>query len=263
MEKMTAEAIRAGLRTSLLGREIIYAQTVGSTNDIAKQAARKGTPEGLVVIAEEQTSGRGRLGRPWLAPAGTCLLVSLLLCPSLLPSELFLVTALCSSGAAAAIEMVSGLACSLKWPNDLLIQGKKVGGILSEVELEDDKVAAVIVGLGLNVNFEVRAYPEIATTAISLAQALGRPVSRVALLQDLLFQIEGRYLALREGRWKDLYDEWCSRLMMLHKWVTVRQGEGTLFGYVEDVAIDGTLLLRVNEQLMRIMVGDVSLQESS
>lgn len=256
-------AIADALRTARFGRHLHYFETAGSTNDIARELARSGAPEGTLVLAEEQTRGRGRLGRSWLAPARSCLLLSLVARPALSVDEAFRLTMLCSVAAAAAVESETGLRPEIKWPNDLLLGGKKLAGLLSEASALGGRLEYAVVGIGLNVNFDPLAFPEIAPTATSLRSALGRPVSRLGLLRELLAEIEGRYSQLFATPSAEdvLWSEWRRRLGTLGQQVVVTEGERRERGLAVEVARDGSLLLRRDDgSEVAIAVGDVTLR---
>jgi BirA family biotin operon repressor/biotin-[acetyl-CoA-carboxylase] ligase len=159
-----------------------------------------------------------------------------------------------------SIEAVTGLKTQIKWPNDILINGKKVCGILVESDVQRNKLTYAIIGIGINVNFQASDFPEIASFATSLADELGRQVSRVDIIRSLLMEVERLYLPLNT---EFIYREWRERLVTLGKKVQVRWGETVVEGIAESVAQDGSLLLRhSNGSLTRIVGGDVSLRES-
>jgi len=220
-----------------------------------------GSQEGIVVLADEQVSGRGRRGRRWLAPPGTCLLFSLLLRPPLAPHQCPRLTMASSLALAESIESHTGLAIGLKWPNDLLIQDRKAGGILTELSIEGARLAYAIVGIGLNVNLDFTV-PEVAflgEQATSLSRELGAPVAREPLLSCILNRLEARYLALCEG-WLP-HREWKARLVTLHQQVVISSLGSKLEGWAEDVDHDGALLLRLGDgRIVRVLTGDVSLR---
>jgi len=260
-EKLCVPMIRSRLDTRLIGSGILYYPSVESTNDVARALAASGSEEGIVVLADEQVSGRGRRGRRWFAPAGTCLLFSLLLRPPLTPQQCARLTMACSLALAEGVEDETGLVIELKWPNDLLIEGRKVAGILTEVVTEGERVAYAIVGIGLNVNLDFTA-PDMAFLegqATSLSRELGAPVAREPLLASILNRLEVRYLALCDG-WLP-HQEWRARLVTLHQQVVVSGLGSKLEGRVEDVDHDGALLLRQKDgQIVRVLTGDVSLR---
>ena len=257
---LPAETIRSGLRTRFVGQTVYYWPAIGSTNDELKQLADEGAPEGTLAIADEQLAGRGRLGRTWVAPAGSSLLMSLLFRPVFLaPTQAQQLTMVCSLAAADAITDITSLQPGLKWPNDLFLDGKKLAGVLTELGFEGERLAWAVVGMGLNVDTDFSDWPDLADTAISLATALGQPVSRLQLLRSYLAGVEARYEALRAGH--SPHREWAARLVTLGQPVTVNAPDGAYRGIAEDVDEAGALLLRSPDgQMMRILAGDVTLQ---
>ncbi len=258
MEELTPEAIRRDLDTQFLGRNVVCYDRVGSTNAVSRQLAQKGAPEGTLVVAEEQTAGRGRRRRKWLAPAGSSLLLSFLLRPSLAPEELPLLLMASALAVAQAIEESTGLAVQLKWPNDIMLGGKKAGGILIETGLSgQDDVEYAVIGIGLNVNLDVATIPEIAATATSISAELGEETSRLRILRSLLQSMEREYLLLQGGR--SPVARWAARLSQLGQQVQVDTPWGREAGRLEGVDADGTLiLLRSDGSQARITVGDVT-----
>jgi BirA family biotin operon repressor/biotin-[acetyl-CoA-carboxylase] ligase len=264
VERLSVESIEKGRTTAFMGRKIIYYPSVGSTNDVAKELAAQGAPEGTLVITDEQTAGKGRLGRRWLAPPGTSLLMSLLFHSRFLASyQAQRLTMICSLAAAEAIEAVTGLTAAIKWPNDIVVQGKKVAGILTELGATGERLDYAVVGLGLNVNLNlgtVEAMRELAATATSLSQELGREVSRLALLWRILENVENRYQRLQAGELPR--DEWASRLVTLHNHVTVDTPQGVVEGWAGGVDADGALILHLSGgERQRVLVGDVTLRK--
>lgn len=259
---LTREAIEAGLSARLIGRRVHHFVTLDSTNDFLAKLAEEGAPEGTLVSADEQTAGRGRLDRSWLAPAGSCLLFSLLFRPAFLaPAQAQRLTMTCSLAAAEAIEAETGLEVGLKWPNDLLVGGRKLGGILTELATQGTALDYVIVGIGLNVNVDFRAGgdPALADSATSVAQEMGRPFPRLPLFLAVLRRIDERYLALQEG--DSLHGEWAARLVTLGQPVQVTTAEGQYTGRAVGVDEDGALLLRLPDgATVRILAGDVTLR---
>ena len=256
MTEISTQSVLRGLTTEFLGRTVAYHARVDSTNNVADALARQGAAEGTLVIADEQTAGRGRLNRRWLAPAGTSLLFSLIFRPELPIQRAHGLTMICGLGVHAAIQEVTGLPVRLKWPNDILIHGRKTGGILSESCVTASRIEYAIVGIGLNVNMAVDALPtELCAT--SLAHELGDPVPRVALLQHILTHIEERYCALRSGAWP--VREWSAALDTLGQRIRVQTGEGLLEGTAESVDDSGALCVRqANGDLRQVVVGDVA-----
>jgi len=250
------------LHTNIIGREVHFFPSVGSTNDLLKNEARAGAPEGLVFVADEQVTGRGRRGRSWAAPAGSSVLASILLRPTWLPpSDAFLMTILAAAAAAEAVEAVSGLTVDLKWPNDLQIDGRKLSGVLGETELDADTLHWAVIGCGINVNWNPRAVPELAPIATSVQAELGHSIERIDLLRTLLQQLDARYNALRLGARSALFDAWRVRLRMLGQVVTADTPHGLLVGVADDVTPDGALVIRDERGARHIVTaGDVSVR---
>ena len=257
-DKLLPEEVLQGLKTRVFTGPVYYFETLNSTNDLAKELAAQGAPEGAVVVAEAQTGGRGRLGREWDSPPGAGLYVSLVLRPMLPPMELPQITLTTAVAVVRAVRRVAGLAPGIKWPNDLLIKGKKLGGILTEMETESDRIRHVVVGLGLNVNNP--GFPsELAATATSLTLEAGRTFSRVHLLQAWLEEFEELYGRFLQQRFPEILEEWKSYAVTLGKMVTVRQGPREISGQATDVAPDGALLLRTNNgEMVRVTSGEIT-----
>jgi BirA family biotin operon repressor/biotin-[acetyl-CoA-carboxylase] ligase len=196
---LTPDMLKSRLKGSLFGKHIHHYLKIDSTNRVAMELGSANEPEGTVVLAEEQTSGRGRAGRTWHSERGTGIYVTLLLRPKISPVLAPLLTMMAGISARAAIQAQTGLAIDLKWPNDLLLDGKKLGGILTEMHAEPSQVRFVIVGIGINANQE--KFPsELTSIATSLRSQSGRSISRMELLVRLLLEFETDYNRfLREG----------------------------------------------------------------
>ena len=254
--ELSPENLLQNLNTRFVGRHIIYYHSLPSTMEVARRAGGRGAAEGTVVIAEEQTAGRGRRHRSWLSPPGGIAL-SLILRPAVqhLPQMIMLA----SLAVTSAIEVVTSLKAGIKWPNDVLIRGKKVCGILIENQLRGGVLEFTVVGIGINVNMDLSAYPEIADIATSLSAELGRQVSRSELVHTLLVEVEQLYLDIRAGQ--SLHQRWRERLVILGQEVRVMEGGKVEQGIAEDVDTDGSLLLRCPDgSLTRIVFGDVTLR---
>ena len=256
-DSLSPAAITDGLATRFIGQEVSCYPSLPSTNDVAKHQAQEGAKEGTVIIAEEQTAGRGRIKRSWLSPRGSIAL-SIILYPPLayLPSLIMVA----SLAVARAIEQVTGLKSQIKWPNDVLVNNKKVCGILIESGVKGSKVDYAIIGIGLNVNLKPSDFPEIAPFATSLSHELGRDVSRREVVWSLLAEAERLYLSLPAG--DSVFKEWRDNLVTLGKKVQVSSGEAAYKGTAESVASDGSLLLRQPDgNLLKIVAGDVTLRD--
>jgi BirA family biotin operon repressor/biotin-[acetyl-CoA-carboxylase] ligase len=256
-ESLSAAAISTGLESTLVGQRVLYYPLTTTTMEIARQEARRKTPEGTVIVAGEQTAGRGRLGRSWISPGGNVAL-SIILYPR--RGHLSSLIMLASLAVVRCIKAVTGLKADIKWPNDILINGRKVCGILIENDVQKDTVNYSILGIGVNVNLEFTDFPEIQSIATSLSQELGKEVSRLSVVRRLLLEIEKLYLALKAG--ESIYEEWRDSLVTLGKRVRVTAGETVSEGIAESVDRDGSLLLRHSDGgLTRIIAGEVTLRE--
>lgn len=266
MESLDALWIVSRLQDQRLGWRVRVEEKTTSTNDVAEAEANHGESEGLAVLAEEQTAGRGRAKRRWVSSRGNSLLLSVLLRPRLPASEAFLLTALAATAASAAIETATGLSCELKWPNDLVLGGRKVGGILTELNLLGEQIERAVVGIGLNVSTSFAEVPDLADTATSLQAESGRAISRNQLAVDLMRQMSHRYDALLAGDREAVFHEWRARLSTLGRRVRVGQQaggqlQGVVEGWAEDVDASGALVLRLDDgSRMHILSGDVSLR---
>jgi BirA family biotin operon repressor/biotin-[acetyl-CoA-carboxylase] ligase len=272
MSQLSPASIAAALTTRRLGRPALYFPRIGSTNDVAHERATAGAAEGLLVLADEQTAGRGRLDRRWWAPQGSSLLMSLLLRPPLPPGRAGQLTMCLGLGAVEGIEAVTGLRPALKWPNDLLLDDRKLGGMLTELRLDGDRLTYAVLGLGVNVNVTFPSIaastlaststsaampPELAETAISLSMALGREVDRLALLAAILAQCEAWYDRLLGG--ESPHEAWAARLETLGQRVTVTTSTGALVGLAVGVTPEGALLVRDDTARQHVIwSGDVT-----
>ena len=248
---------------SAFGRLLRYHDEIASTNIEAKSIADAGAPEGTVVIAECQTAGRGRLGRRWVSPAGKGLLFSVLLRPSLPMGEAHLLTLVAATAAAQAIETQTGVSPDIKWPNDLFIGDKKVGGILTEVAGEQDEVDWVIVGIGLNVNTEYSELPvALRRTATSLKMVTGEPVDRSDLLAAILLSLEAHYRQAATDGFDETLSAFRARDYLLRRSVSVETREGPVVGKASGIDERGALLVELpHRQMRRFHSGDVSLHD--
>ena len=245
------------MKTNFIGQKVIYYPRLPSTMDAARQEARRGAKEGTVIIAGEQTGGRGRLKRTWLSPPGNIAL-SIILYPDI--ASLPYLVMIASLAVVHSIEAVTGLKTQIKWPNDILIGGKKVCGILIENEVRGNRVAYASIGIGINVDLKVADFIEISTTATSLRNESDRVVLGTKIIRSLLTELERLYLALPAG--EPIYEAWRDRLATLGKRVKVKSGSRTLEGIAEAVDESGALMLRhADGTLTRVIAGDVSLRE--
>lgn len=255
-EILNSSIITKGLTTRFIGQNVLYYPSVTSTNDIARQQAQSKARDGTAVIADRQTAGRGRLRREWVTPQGN-IAVSIVLYPA--RKDLHFLTMLASMAVMYSIQNTTGLKCQFKWPNDVLINNKKVCGILLESQASSDSVDYAIIGIGINVNMKLADYPEISAIATSLADETGKEISRTVLLRNLFQEMEKLYLHLQAG--ESILAEWRDNLITLGKSIHVRSGDEVFEGIAESVADDGSLMLRCPDgRLLKFMAGDVSLK---
>lgn len=258
------DEIRHGLETIVFGKKTIdYHDLISSTNDRAKDLAAEGAPEGTIVVAEHQSKGRGRKGRTWFSAPGDGICLSMILRPSMNPAEASRITLMTAVALAETFTSLTGLSVKIKWPNDILVRGKKLSGILTEMSMEMDRVDYVVVGVGVNVNSPPDHFStEVRDIASSLFIETGLPVSRIDLIRRFLERFEACYeLVIGNGfaaimeRWKVLSD-------IIGRDVTVDLIGTRIRGRVEDVDNDGILVLKDHQgELHRVISGDVLLQD--
>ena len=254
---LSPSAIAAGLKTAFIGQNIIYHRSLPSTMDEARREIRRGAVAGTVIIAGEQTGGRGRLNRTWLSPPGNIAL-SIILYPDITAVPYLIMIA--SLAAAQSIETVTGRKTQVKWPNDILIDGKKVCGILIENEVKWNKVAFSIIGIGINVDLNVADFSEISDTAASLKTKSDKDDLRVKIIRSLLTEFERLYLQLPEG--KSIFKAWRARLVTLGQKVRATSGSWTMEGMAESVDESGALIIReADGTLTKVVAGDVTLHD--
>jgi BirA family biotin operon repressor/biotin-[acetyl-CoA-carboxylase] ligase len=248
--------ISHNLHTKFIGRKICYFDALPSTMDIAMQLGLDGSAEGTVVIAETQTKGRGRLGRSWSSPKYKGIYISLVLRPKILPNASSILTLLAAVSVCEAIQEITTLEARIKWPNDILIHNKKLGGILTELNAEMDSVRFMVIGIGINVNNEQKTIPEGAT---SLKEQKKENINRIALLQEILRKIEANYSLFQKRTGKEsIIDKWRNYNITLGRKVKVACQSIHLEGEALDIDIDGGLLVRRDCGLVeKVMAGDV------
>lgn len=244
-----------------IGKSIQVFQETSSTNDVVDRFAREGVEEGVVVFAESQTQGRGRMGRRWESPSGRGLWFSVLLRPRIALTAATQLTVMAAVAAARAIRQATDLEPEIKWPNDLHLRGRKCGGILLELGAESDQIHHVILGMGIDVNLQADEIPRpIQGIATSLSLESAQPVDRPALAAQLLEELDLAYHDLLEGRFGAIVDEWERRCTTLGRRVSIRVGPREIHGLAEALDEQGALLLRTEHgRLERIIGGEVSL----
>lgn len=249
-------------KPQLIGRDIRVFRATTSTSDVVEKLARDGVAEGVVVFAEAQTRGRGRLGRRWVSPAGKGLWFSVLLRPRLRPQQMTQLTIAAATALARAVRAQTSLRPEVKWPNDLLLGGRKFGGILTELSGEQDRVRHAVLGIGLDVNVAASDFPpELRRGATSLRIELGQPVLRAEMAVAVLRELEVDYARLTTGRFEEVADEWEALCTTLGRDLEVVIGERRLRGRAEALDQDGSLLLRTDYgRLECVTGGDVTLR---
>ncbi len=250
--------IKEGLKTEFIGQEINHFAEVTSTNDVAKELARKGAKEGTVVISETQTLGRGRLGRVWVSPQGG-MWFSIVLRPRVTPKEASKLTFVAAVAVAQAIREVFGLDAEIKWPNDVLIGGKKVCGILIETSTKDGVVDFVVVGIGINANVSLDSFPEsLRNPPTSLKEERMIEIEREGFLRALLEDVERYYTILVRDDFDLILEKWRRLASFLGKYVEVVSFDEKIRGRAVDVDSDGALIVKLTDgRIKKVMTGDV------
>jgi BirA family biotin operon repressor/biotin-[acetyl-CoA-carboxylase] ligase len=258
-DRLIADDLTARLGPCPLVREILVFAETESTNDLATQLGRQGTPGGLAIFAEHQTAGRGRFGRRWASASHRGLWFSLLLRPALPQAHWARLTTWAAVSVAAAIEESVGAKAAIKWPNDVFLGGKKIAGILAESGTDTQGRPFAVVGLGVNVNHEPGDFPpELRTTAGSLRETTGQPLDRPALTAAILHTLD-RHFSLLADDFSAIITEATARSFLLGRWIQVRAGETLSEGLAEQLDENGHLLLRhADGSLGRFTAGEVT-----
>ena len=255
------QEVQRGLSTTYIGKEIYYFPELKSTNIIAKEKAlhrAEGINEGTLIIAERQSAGKGRLGRKWFSPLGGIWL-SVILYPQLPPFYIPRITLMTVVAAVKAIKMCTQIELQIKWPNDILINEKKVCGILTEMSAELDIINWVVVGIGINANIDLRDFPEdIQENTISLKEASGKEISRVKLAQTFLQEFEKYYDKLKRKEFSSILREWKLYSHTLGRKIRVDMGERIITGEAVDINEEGALILKKEDgELIKIISGTI------
>jgi len=276
-DRLLPDEIVPRLGARRLGRRIVYFEETDSTNVQAMRLARDGAPEGTLVVAERQTHGRGRMGRSWSSPAYVNLYASWILRPALAPAAAPQLSLAAALGVARALAPLAAGKVAIKWPNDCLLDGRKVAGILTEMDAELDRVRAVVVGIGVNLNGTERTFPpELRATATSVRLATGRRVDRIAFTAALCDALESVYDRLLQDGFGALIGEWNEYSCLTGRQVTVdcsgQRTTGTVRGLdesgrlvlalggttAEGTRADGATQIEAGERVQYIVAGDVT-----
>jgi BirA family biotin operon repressor/biotin-[acetyl-CoA-carboxylase] ligase len=263
---MNVDRLQEGLQTNLLGKRTFFMRKVGSTNDWAKKLASLGAPEGTVTIAETQTAGRGRLDKEWASPKGGLWLSVILRPKNSVPAEAVNLVFVAGLAVAEVLRELYDLPIETKWPNDVLVNDRKVCGILTEMNTTNKTVNYVVVGIGINANLDVEKVfqGKLSEVATSLEKELGRTVDLDILFKTLLERLECLYeLSIKEG-FKPILSNWKGYARFLGHQIEVTSHGGKQNGLAHDVEADGALIVRFeNGTMKRILEGDVSIRGKS
>lgn len=254
-DRLFPSEVSRQLNTNFIGKKIYYFDNVSSTMNEAMQLGMKGAGEGVLVLAEAQTKGRGRLGRVWFSPKYKGIYLSLILRPKILSQEASILTLLSAVSVCEAIKTFLGLDAQIKWPNDIFFHQKKIGGILTELNAEMDEVNFVVIGIGLNVNNDKKA---LISSAASLKFEKKENINRIELLQEILRKIENNYLFFMKYGSKSIIEKWREFNITLGRRIRVYRHKEHIEGEAIDIDIDGGLLVRKDTGVTeKVMTGDV------
>lgn len=254
-DKLLPWEITYGLDTKFIGKKIYYRESVSSTMDMAWQLGLDGVSEGTLILAETQVKGRGRLGRGWTSPKSQGIYLSLILKPKILPNQSPVFNLLSAVSVCEAVKIITGIDAQIKWPNDILVQHRKLGGILTELNAEMDAVHFMVIGIGLNVNNDKKSLISLAT---SLEEEKKESVNRVELLREILRKIEINYLLLQDKGSSLIIEKWREHNITLGRRVRIVLHNRDIEGEAADIDIDGSLLLRKDSGVIeRVVSGDV------
>ncbi len=257
---LTTEAIASKLSTEWAGQEILSFDEIDSTNNEVKRRAEAGAGHGLLAVSEVQTAGRGRMGRPWSSPAGSGIWMSLLLRPALSPIQASGLTLVMALAVREAIMAMTGADCGIKWPNDIVSEGKKVCGILTEMSAEPDRINHVVIGVGINVTDD--SFPEeIRDRAISVWQICGQKIRRAELIAEILKRFERFYdLYLQNGNMSLLLKDYNAALINRGRKVRVLDPAGEYEAVAEGINASGALIVEKDGKRKEIISGEVSVR---
>lgn len=262
-EELDQISLNEIMKTQIMGKSIELHQVIDSTNNRARELALEGADEGTLIIAETQLEGRGRLSRSWISPRGKGIWMSLILKPDLSPDQAPHITAIAAVAIRKALNRATGLDIGIKWPNDIIIDGKKVCGILTEMHADIDRIYYVVVGIGINVNMTQEDFPvELSSTATSLRIALGRNLDRRQLIALIMEEIEEIYYTYLENRdFKQILDLCRQYSVTLNRPVKVIGRDTSFEGFAVDFDEDGSLLVKKDDgNIIKVMSGDVSVR---
>lgn len=260
---LSIESIRNILskESCTIGLELLFYNTIGSTNSVGADLALKGCKEGTVIIADEQTTGKGRLGRRWISPAGKNLYLSIILRPPISPRGATILTIMSAVACCNAIRNITFLPVMIKWPNDLIIDDKKIGGILTEIKADIDKISYAIIGIGINVNIDIEEFPEdVREIATSIKTLTGRQFSRTDMIISILKEMQKWYDVLLSNGKMEILSHWQKLSSTIGKKVKATIWDNVYIGLAETIDNDGLLILRLQDNTcMKIDAGDITM----
>jgi len=260
---LDAKSLEIELNCQSLTKKVIHYDNIDSTNTQAKILASRGACEGTVLLAEEQTGGRGRLGRHWIAPKGTGIWMSIILKPDIEPSEAAKITQIAAAAATMAVREITGCEAGIKWPNDIIVKGKKICGILTEMSGELNSISYIVVGIGINVNMGMEDFPyELREKATSLKECSGKIVSRKKLVISVLTHFEKYYFNFLESKNVRSSVDICKKYSVtLGKQVKIMQRGMEMLGEALDITEDGELMIKNDKgEIEKIVSGEVSVR---
>jgi BirA family transcriptional regulator, biotin operon repressor / biotin---[acetyl-CoA-carboxylase] ligase len=248
------EEVLNKLNTRIIGKSILYFEKIDSTNIYAKKLAKEGVFEGCVVVADKQEKGRGRKNRTWISPEGG-LWFSIIVYPGVPPQNAMIITMAASVSVVEAVIKKTGLKPAIKWPNDVLINGKKLCGILTEMDAEMDRINYAVIGIGINVNNSISK--DLNDLATSLKNQTKKNCSRVELLADILNSFDKNYMYIKSGDSKAVRDSWFMHADIIGKKVEVTLEKDKIVGFVNDIDENGCLILKNDIGIQKIIAGDI------
>lgn len=256
-ELLLPELVGEGLQTKVFGKKIHYTEKVDSTNNVAKKLAEEGAEEGTIVLAEEQSGGRGRLERSFLSPFAQGVWFSLILRPTFLPMEVSKMTLLAAVALTKALHKMGLVECGIKWPNDILVKDRKVVGILTELNASMERINYLVMGIGINTSLTKKELPKDLRKTVTSFTIENVPVHRQALLQEVLLQLERYYEIAETEGFKPILAEWKVLSMMMGKEVEVSEPGRSFTGKAVDLDDSGNLIVETEAGRETVLAGDV------
>lgn len=259
-DTLSSTEIGYKLNTKFMGQTCHSYNKVKSTNDIASDLAEQNAPEGTIITADEQTEGRGRLGRVWHSPPGSGIYLSLILRPEFLPEQAPGISLIVALALAETINEIVSDKVKIKWPNDVLISGKKTAGILSELSAEKNKINYLIIGVGININQTTDDFPDdIKNIATSIRRSAGRKINRVNFLKHFLIQFEKEYIIYQKHSLKKSRKKLLQYSSLLNKEITLLSGKEEITGTVIDINTEGALVLKIGDKIKAFSIGEITI----